>query len=86
LVPFLSPKASQLSDFGRPRASPCNDTPYESEVTTAPLKLKSPYSSLAPGPDLEGSRTVASSTPVSTEAPGQPALFERADVIGGQAS
>jgi hypothetical protein len=41
LVPFLSPKASQLSDFGRPRASPYNDTPYESEVTTAPLKLKS---------------------------------------------
>ena len=37
--------------------------------------------SLAPGPDLEGSRTVASSTPVRisvslTEAPGQPALLE----------
>uniref|UniRef100_UPI003F9932F9 hypothetical protein n=1 Tax=Mycobacterium sp. TaxID=1785 RepID=UPI003F9932F9 len=33
----------QLSDFGRPRASPCNDTPYESEITTARLKLKSQY-------------------------------------------
>src|SRR6185312_7876467 len=42
LVPFFSPKASQLSDFGRPRASSCNDTPYESEITTARLKLKSP--------------------------------------------
>jgi hypothetical protein len=42
LVPFYRPKVSQLSDFGRPRASSCNDTPYESEITTAPLKLKSP--------------------------------------------
>ena len=41
LVPFHRPKASQLSDFGRPRASSCNDTPYESEITTAPLKSKS---------------------------------------------
>src|SRR6195256_4700758 len=32
---------SATSDFGRPRASPCNDTPYESEITAAPLKLKS---------------------------------------------
>ena len=36
--------------------------------------------SLAPGPDLEGSRTVASSTPVRisvplTEAPGRPDLY-----------
>src|ERR1700689_2621164 len=43
LVPFPSPIASQLSDFGRPRASSCNDTPYEGEITTARLKLKSPY-------------------------------------------
>ena len=43
LVPFFSPKASQLSDFGRPRASSCNDTPYESEITTARLKLKSQF-------------------------------------------
>jgi hypothetical protein len=42
LVPFPSPIASQLSDFGRPRASSCNDTPYEGEITTARLKLKSP--------------------------------------------
>jgi hypothetical protein len=41
LVPFPSPIASQLSDFGRPRASSCNDTPYEGEITTARLKLKS---------------------------------------------
>jgi hypothetical protein len=34
---------SQLSDFGRPRASSYNDTPYESEITTAPLKLKSRF-------------------------------------------
>ena len=45
--------------------------------------------SLAPGPDLEGSRTVASSTPVRisvplTEAPGRPDLSS-VDVIGGQA-
>ena len=33
---------SATSDFGRPRASSCNDTPYESEITTAPLKLKNP--------------------------------------------
>ena len=32
---------SQLSDFGRPRASPCNETLYENEITTALLKLKS---------------------------------------------
>jgi gluconokinase len=43
LVPFPSPIASQLSDFGRPRASSCNDTPYEGEITTARLKLKSRY-------------------------------------------
>jgi hypothetical protein len=42
-VPFLSLFASQLSDFGRPRASPCNDTPYESEITTARLNSKSLY-------------------------------------------
>jgi hypothetical protein len=47
--------------------------------------------SLVPGPDLEGLRTVASSTPVRisvpwTEAPGQPILFEGVEVIGGQAS
>jgi aryl-alcohol dehydrogenase-like predicted oxidoreductase len=42
-VPFLRLNASQLSDFGRPRASPCNDTPYESEITTARLKLKSHF-------------------------------------------
>jgi len=41
--PFLRPIASQLSDFGRPRASSCNDTPYESEITTARLKLKGHY-------------------------------------------
>jgi hypothetical protein len=41
LVSFVRPKASQLSDFGRPRASSCSDTPYESEITTARLKLKS---------------------------------------------
>ncbi len=39
---FLRLNASQLSDFERPRASPCNDTPYESEITTARLKSKSP--------------------------------------------
>ena len=39
--PSLRLKCSQLSDFGRPRASSCNDTPYESEITTARLKLKS---------------------------------------------
>jgi hypothetical protein len=60
LVPFYRPKASQLSDFGRPRASLCNDTPYESEITTAPLKLKSlqngsihtELATLAPHPEL----------------------------------
>jgi hypothetical protein len=41
------------------------------------LGQMSPHMSLAPGPDLEGSRTVASSTPVRisvslTEAPGLP--------------
>jgi hypothetical protein len=41
LVPFLRLNASQLSDFGRPRAPSCNDTHYESEITTARLKLKS---------------------------------------------
>ena len=41
LVPFFRPKALQLSDFGRPRACSCNDTPYESEITTARLRLKS---------------------------------------------
>src|ERR1700758_2989773 len=49
-VPFLRLNASQLSDFGRPRASPCNDTPYESEITTARLKFKSRFS--RPGGDL----------------------------------
>src|SRR5271169_5552071 len=48
LVPFLCLNASQLSDFGRPRASPCNDTPYESEITTARLKLKSPFEGVDP--------------------------------------
>ena len=44
LVPSFRLK-SATSDFGRPRASSCNDTPYESEITTAPLKLKSLISS-----------------------------------------
>jgi hypothetical protein len=43
LVSFFRPKASQLSDFGRPRASPCNDTPDEGEITTARLKFKSRF-------------------------------------------
>lgn len=38
---FFRPKASQLSAFGKPRASPCNDTPNEGETTTARLKFKS---------------------------------------------
>src|SRR5512132_2795314 len=33
---FHPPEIPQTSDFGRPRASSCNDTPYESEITTAP--------------------------------------------------
>ncbi|MGB5150596.1 MAG: hypothetical protein WBN99_11675, partial [Mycobacterium sp.] len=41
LVPFVSLNASQLSDFGRPGASNFNDTLYESEITTAHLRLKS---------------------------------------------
>src|SRR4029077_17486462 len=46
------------------------------------LGCVSPWVSLAPGPDLEGSRTVALSTPIRisvplTEAPGRPALLER---------
>ena len=41
LVPSFRLK-SATSHFGRPRASSGNDTPYESEITTAPLKLKSP--------------------------------------------
>src|SRR5271168_1344188 len=43
LVSFLRLNASQLSDFGRPRASNFNDTPYESEITTARLRLKSRF-------------------------------------------
>jgi hypothetical protein len=46
LVSFFRPKASQPSDFGRPRASPCNDTPHESEITTARLKFKSRFDRL----------------------------------------
>src|ERR1700694_531069 len=42
LVSLLQSESVATSDFGRPRASSCNDTPYESEITTAPLKLKSP--------------------------------------------
>jgi IS605 OrfB family transposase len=50
--------------------------PADVEVILGPV---SPRESLAPGPDLEGSRIVASSTPVRisvplTEAPGQPAV------------
>jgi hypothetical protein len=41
LGPFVRLNASQHSDFGRPRASSWNDTPHESEITTAPLNLKS---------------------------------------------
>jgi hypothetical protein len=47
LVSFFRPKASQLSDFGGPRASSRNDTPYESEITTARLKLKGRKTSMA---------------------------------------
>jgi hypothetical protein len=57
LVPFLRLNASQLSDFGRPRASPCNDTPYESEITTARLKLKSPYEQVFEQMELGGKRS-----------------------------
>jgi hypothetical protein len=46
-VHFLRPIASQLSDFGRPRASSCNDTPNESEITAARLKLKSRHTSIS---------------------------------------
>src|SRR5260370_13107539 len=54
------------------------------------LGRMSPQTSLAPGPDLEGSRIVASSTPVRisvplTEAPGRPTRWNRTDSIGGQA-
>ena len=41
LVPSFRLKSATL-DFGRPTASSCNDTPYRSEITTTPLKLKSP--------------------------------------------
>src|SRR5258707_6086539 len=40
---LLQSESVATSDFGRPRASSCNDTPYEGEITTAPLKLKSRY-------------------------------------------
>ena len=43
MVPFVRLNASQLSDFRRPRAPYCSDTPRESEITTARLKLKSRY-------------------------------------------
>src|ERR1700682_990091 len=42
---LLQSESVATSDFGRPRASSCNDTPYESEITTAPLKLKSRHTS-----------------------------------------
>jgi len=41
LVPVFRLKF-QTSDFGRPRACSCSDTPYESETTTARLELKNP--------------------------------------------
>jgi hypothetical protein len=43
LVSFHRLNASQLSDFGRPRASNFNDTLYESEITTARLRLNSRF-------------------------------------------
>jgi transposase len=54
------------------------------------LGRMSPQTSLAPGPDLEGSRIVASSTPVRisvplTEALGRPTRWNGTDSIGGQA-
>ena len=58
---------------------------------TFPWVLRSPRISLAAGPDLEGSRTVASSTPVRisvplTEAPGRPTRCNGMDSVGGQAN
>jgi Domain of unknown function (DUF4041) len=54
------------------------------------LGCSTPSISLAPGPDLEGSRTVALSTPVRisvplTEAPGRSTRCSGMDSVGGQA-
>ena len=80
-----SNETSSMSLRGTPRrrengvGSPCRRRSF--------LGCVSPQTSLAPGPDLQGSRTVASSTPVRisvalTEAPGRPIRWNG---IGGQA-